>query len=268
MPEQYGGSKVRNLLLSNANTIKNELSSQCSSRFSVENPEHIDLAAKLLKENKIGIIAFNGIYGLFTNADNELANNRILQIKNRTDDKNLVLVSAPEHLDEHVNFAHAHYSHEQVTQLQQYLHALGVILPASNDAPKHIASPRNEQSTILSIWTEYKPLRKLITKFRQIGGRALAGTSANKNNQPTHIDAEEAWQDLKTEVDFIVEADFKHLPDIRKRSTSIIDLTQLQPRLHRLGNVTQEEIQKALLKFGFPDLQVDYEKTIFVRPRK
>lgn len=238
------------------------------SRFSAENPEHIDFAAKLLTENRIGIIAFNGIYGLFTNVDNKPANDRILQIKNRPNDKNLVLVSAPEYLDEHVDFKQTYYSHEQVAQLQQYLHALGVILPASNSTPNHITSRRNEQSTVLSIWTEYESLRRLIVKFRQMGGRAFAGTSANKGNQPTHIDAEEAWQDLGDEVDFIVKADFSHLPNIRRRSTSIIDLTQPHPSLHRLGNVAREEIQEALLKFGFPDLQVDQEKIIFVSPRK
>lgn len=238
------------------------------SRFSAENSEHTDFAAKLLIENGVGIIAFNGIYGLFTNVDNKPANDRILQIKNRPNDKNLVLVSAPEHLNEHVDFEQTYYSHEQVAQLQQYLHALGVILPAGNGAPSHITSRRNEQSTVLSIWTEYESLRRLITKFRQMGGRAFAGTSANKDNQPTHIDAEEAWQDLGDEVDFIVKADFSHLPNIRKQSTSIIDLTQSHPSLHRLGNVTREEIQEALLKFGFPDLQVDREKIIFVSPRK
>ncbi len=268
MLEQSGKAKAEVLPFLDANATGKELSLQYALRLSAENPEHTDFAAKLLKENKIGAIAFNGIYGLFTNGDYEPASSRILQIKNRPDDKNLVLVSAPEHLNEHVNFVHAHYSHEQVTQLQRYLHALGVILPASNGAPNHITSHKNEQPTILSIWTEYEPLRRLITKFRQMGGRALAGTSANKSSEPTHIDTEEVWQDFKTDVDFIVEADFEHLPDIRKRSTSIIDLTQMQPRLHRLGNVNQEEIREALLKFRFPDLQVNYEKTIFVCPRK
>lgn len=238
-------------------------------RLSVENSENINIAAELLTQHKVGVIAFNGIYGLFTNADNQAASDRILTIKDRPNDKSLVLVSAPEYLNEHVSFAQAHYSHEQITQLQEYLHALGVILPASNDAPRHITSHRNEeQPTILSIWTEYEPLRRLLFSFRQMGGRALAGTSANKNNQPTHIDAEEAWQDLKTDVDFILEADFKHLPNIRRRSTSIIDFTEPQPRLHRLGNVTQEEIQEALLKFNFPDLRVDPKRIIPVHPRK
>lgn len=255
MLEQYGKSKV-------------EINPQYALRLSVESLEHIGLAAKLLKENKIGIIAFNGIYGLFTNADDEIANNKILEIKNRPTDKNLILVSAPEHLDEHVDFNRSHYPHEKVIQLQRSLHALGVILPAGNGAPSHITLANDKQATILSIWTEYEPLRKLIANFRQIGGRAFTATSANKGGQPTHTNAQEAWQDFKAETAFILEADFSHLPDMRKQSTSVVDLTQPKPLLYRLGNVSQEEIQEALLKFGFPDLQVNPEKIIFVRPRK
>ena len=267
MLEQQNKGEVKNLFLP-IETPASELYPQYALRLSAENSRDTDIAATLLKENKVGIIAFNGIYGLFTNVEDESANNRILQIKDRPNDKNLVLVSAPENLNEHVDFSNAHYSHEQIAQLQKYLHALGVILPAGSGAPKHIASNKNEQSTVLSIWTEYEPLRRLITKFRQLGGRALAGTSANKSQQPTHNDTEEVWQDFKTDVDFIVTADFNYLPEIRRRSTSVIDLTQPRPRLHRLGNVTQEEIQEGLLKFGFPDLHVDQEKIIFVSPRK
>src|SRR5579883_1014624 len=84
-----------------------ERSGQVALRFSIEDPKSIDVTAQLLLQNKVGVIAFNGIYGLFTNADNEAANNRILQIKNRPQDKNLVMVSTPEHLDEHIDFTKA-----------------------------------------------------------------------------------------------------------------------------------------------------------------
>ncbi len=238
-------------------------------RFSANNARHINAASRMLLRNKVGAIAFNGIYGLFTNAEDDAATQRIMQIKERPNDKNLILVSTPEHLDEHVDFEHSFYSHEQVAELQKYLYALGVIMPSSPNAPAHLVANRNDQQTILSIWTEYPPLRKLITEFRAKGGRALAGTSANKSGQPTHVLTPEMWEDFKTDVDFTVEADYSGfpLPDIRRRSTSVIDLTKPRPRLHRLGNVTQEEIQEGLLKFKFPDLQIIEEKTIFVRPR-
>ncbi len=244
-----------------------ELLRKTALRLSVDNAEHRDLAARLLTENKVGVIAFNGIYGLFANSDDKTANERILKIKDRPQDKNLILVSAPEYLHEHVDFSHSHYSQEQIIDLQKNLHALGVILPAADSAPDHLISRKDNLNTVLSIWTEYDPLRDIIEKFRELGGRALTGTSANRGGQSTHIDNEEAWQDFKNDVDFVLEADYSKLPEIRRRSTSVIDLTQPQPRLHRLGNVTEEEIQNALLKFGFPDLTINKEKTLYVIPR-
>lgn len=245
-----------------------ELSRRLAMRFSEKNPLHIDYAADLLaKKNKIGVIGFNGIYGLFTNVESRAANARIRFIKGRPEEKKLVLVTPPEYLHEYVDFSRTSFSHEQVIKLQKSLHALGVILPASDRVPGHILESVNDQKTVLSIWTEYGPIRKLMESFREQGGRALAGTSANISGQPTHIDIKSAWKDFNGFVDFTIEGDYSYLPEIRRQSTSIIDLTKDRPRLHRLGNVTQEEIVEGLRKFDFPDLQIEKEKLLLVRPK-
>jgi L-threonylcarbamoyladenylate synthase len=257
---------ISDLILSLRDTFYKKHTRQYAARFSASNSDHMQIVSQLLLNNKVGVMAFNGVYGLFTNADSKSANNRILKIKNRPSDKNLVLVAAPEYLNEYVDFTQTYYSHEKVIALQRYLHALGVILPAGAQTPPHLVSHKENKETILSIWTEYDPLRNLIDIFRASGGRSLAGTSANKSGQPSHIKTEEVWEDFKRNVDFFVEANFDHLPEIRRKSTSVIDLTQKQPRLHRLGNVSKEEIQEALHKFKFPELHIDDAKTIHVRP--
>src|SRR6266436_1453850 len=99
---------------SNKEASQGELRSPSPFRFSMHDPQQRDLAAHLLTENKVGVIAFNGIYGLFTSVDDEAAHLRILHIKNRPHDKNLVVVTPPEHLDEHVDFSQTYYSQEQV----------------------------------------------------------------------------------------------------------------------------------------------------------
>lgn len=236
-------------------------------RFSEENPLHIDHAANLLIKNRIGVIGFNGIYGLFTNVESRAANAHIRFIKGRPEEKKLVLVTPPEYLHEYVDFSRSSFSHKQVIKLQKSLHALGVILPASDSAPSHIIKNIDEQKTVLSIWTEYGPIRKLMESFRAQGGQALAGTSANMSGQPTHIDIKSAWKDFKGFVDFTIEGDYSYLPELRRQSTSIIDLTKEQPRLHRLGNVTQEEIAEGLRKFDFPELQVERGRLLMVRPK-
>lgn len=241
---------------SDVKLIGSELSQRPALRLSADNPIHRNYAAYLLKNGKIGAIAFNGIYGLFASADNEPAHGRILKIKNRPSDKHGVLVVPPERLREHADISKTNYTYGQITKLQKHLHALGIILPASEGAPEHLVHKKGEDRTILTIWTEYHPLRMLIEEFQKLGGRALAGTSANRSGQLTHFDTEAVWQDFKLDVCFILEADYSRFPKERRKSTSIIDLTGDDPVLHRVGNVSQEEIDAGLKKFGFPSLQL------------
>lgn len=249
--------------MSNKEFIGEEYVKRPALRLYAENPNHRRYAASLLKEGKNGVIGFNGIYGLFADADCEPAHSQILKIKNRPNDKNGILVVPPEDLREHADISKTVYTHRQIVSLQKYLHALGIILPASKEAPGHLVRQDKEGKgrTILSIWTEYLPVRDLIEKFQELGGRALAGTSANRSGQPTHFDSEAVWKDFNNDVSFVLEADYSALPQIRKQSTSVIDLTGDDPLLHRDGNVSREEIDAALKRFGFPALQVEKKKT-------
>ncbi len=234
--------------------IGKELVKRPALRFNVEDPLHLDEVARSLIDGKIIAYPFNGIFGFFCNADNKSAHDTILKIKNRPDEKNCVLVVPPKDLRKHVDISKTNYTHGQIAKLQEHLHALGVILPASKDAPEHLVRKKGEERSILTIWTEYHPLKRLFEKFQELGGSALAGTSANRSGQPTHIDSGALWQDFKDSVDSIVEADFSKLPPLRRQSTSIVDLTGDDPILHRAGNVSREEINAALKKFGFPPL--------------
>lgn len=235
--------------------IGKELVKRPALKFNVEDPLHLDEVARSLIDGKIIAYPFNGIFGFFCNADNKSAHDAILKIKNRPDEKNCVLVVPPKDLRKHVDISKTNYTHGQIAKLQEHLHALGVILPASKDAPEHLVRKKGEERSILTIWTEYHPLKRLFEKFQELGGSALAGTSANKSGQPTHVDSGALWQDFKDSVDSIVEADFSKLPSLRRQSTSIIDLTGDDPILHRAGNVSREEIDAALRKFGFPPLK-------------
>ena len=67
------------------------------------NPNDLEHVANLIVEGQIIIIAFNGVYGIFGDADNEDVAKKILEIKCRPQDKNLVLVCLPEYLNEFVD---------------------------------------------------------------------------------------------------------------------------------------------------------------------
>lgn len=237
-------------------------------RLSLGNPNDLVTAARIIKEGGVGAIGFKGIYGLFGNIDDIEISDRIIKIKNRPEDKKLIATIAPEYLLEHVDFSKTAYTHKQVIALQKELHALGVILPASNEAPSHVISDKDGQQTILNIWTEYQPLRALTEEIRSLGLRALIGTSANKNGQPTHFDTEEVYEDFKKDIDFVLEADYSNYPTKLRQSTSLVDLTGSSPRLHRLGSVSGDEIRKKLRELKFPDPIVDEEKIIKVVARK
>lgn len=225
----------------------------------------IKKVAQVIKKGGIVAFPFNGIYGLFGDADNSRAANKIIIAKNRPKDKKLILVSLPEYIHEHIDLNKLQYEREKLINLWKNIHALGVILPAAKTAPKHLVI-NEEIDTILTIWTEYAPIRKLVEEFRLLGGRALVGTSANKNGQPTHYAIETLTKDFQKEVNVIVSDNFDDLPAIRRKSTTVIDLTNGSPVLHRLGNVEEKELKKALQKNGFPKLQV-LRDVIFVRPR-
>ena len=124
----------------------------------------------------------------------------------------------------------------------------------------------NGRATTLLIWTEYQPLRYLLERFRQCGGRALVATSANKAGEPTHWQFSLLRRDFGADVDAMVEADFSQLSEDRRKSTSIIDLTGDAPRFHRAGNVSELEIDEALVRNRLPGLRIAGE-VIQVRAR-
>lgn len=231
----------------------------------IDNLHHLKIASDHIKKGNIGAIAFNGIYGLFGDIDNLAVVQRIMEIKNRPKGKGLIATIAPEYLKEHVDFTRLLYSHEQIVELQKSLHALGLILPASNSAPNHLVSP--EGKTLLNIWTEYQPLRQIVELSRKLGIRGLVGTSANKSGQGTHYLTHELRSDLGTELDFIVAADFSNFPSDLQKSTSVVDLSGPKPRLHRIGNVPELTIKQKLSELNFPELIVDEEKLVIVTPR-
>lgn len=224
-------------------------------RLDASNEQHLRRVAEVIKAGGIVAFPFNGIFGLFGDADNEEAAEKIINAKNRPKDKKLILVPDLGHIEELVDLRKVNFPVDRILSLWRSIHALGLILPAATTAPGHLVI-KDEIDTVLPIWTEYKPLITMMGHFRKLGHRALVGTSANKSGMPTHYEFEPLWQDFSHDVDAVVEANFDHLPPTRLKSTTVVDLTNSHPRLHRLGNVDEEELREALAKNGFPELVV------------
>lgn len=210
-------------------------------------PSHIEMAARMIVNGEVIAFPFNGIFGLFGDIDNPTVAAKIANAKQRPLDKKHVVTYLPEHIGEITDVRRMHISSDILKQLWTAdLHALGAILPASTHAPYHLISGDYPDATILSIWTEYPPIRDLSEHIRALGGRGLVATSANKKGQPTHWRFEDLYEDFKKDIRGIVNGDFSDLPEIRRKSTSILDFTNTIPRLHREGNVSEEELREAL----------------------
>lgn len=228
--------------------------------------KHLERAAEIVKAGGIVAFPFNGVFGLFGDIDRLEAEQLILEAKNRPHDRKLIQVCLPEYARELADFSRTNFREDKVIKLWRDIHALGIILPAATTAPYHTVIRENGSATVLPIWTEYSPLRHMVEHFRKLGGRALVGTSANRIGEPTHWKYDDLKKDFCFSVQALVEADFSYLPEIRRRSTSILDLTEEKPRWHREGNVTEAEIREALARHNFPQLQIGRD-VIQVRAR-
>jgi L-threonylcarbamoyladenylate synthase len=208
-------------------------------------PGDLARAAHVLRAGGVVALPFNGIFALFGDADRPVLHQRIQTLKHRPADKPLARVTLPEHANDEVDFARVHAPRQHIVALWFDLHALGIILPA-----------KRRDDTVLLVWTEYPPLRQVLEHFRELGGRTLVGTSANRTGQPTATSVREVWQTFAFQLDAILADDFSHLPHACRRSTTIVDLTLPQPRLHRVGSVSPADLQRALTLHGFGALQV------------
>ena len=217
---------------------------------------HLLRTAQIIRAGGIIAFPFNGVFGLFGDWDNPAAAEAIIEAKNRPKDRKLIAVHIPERVDLYADLACIPYLKENIVALWRSIHALGIILPASAQSPEGLRIVEDDQETLLTIWTEYSPLRTMMGYFQELGGRGLVGTSANKSGEPTHFDPDSLWADFYQNVQAIVVDRFDHLPKNRKKSTSIIDLTNNHPRLHREGNVSKDEIREALKRHKFPELVV------------
>jgi tRNA A37 threonylcarbamoyladenosine synthetase subunit TsaC/SUA5/YrdC len=216
-------------------------------------------AVEELISGELIVSGFNGIYVLLGDADDPRVPEKVASAKGRPQAKGVALVCPPEFLGEFVDLdapaLRENYPFAEVQALQRELHALGVILPAASSAPGHVA----QSGTILNVWTERPPkapLRHLVRELRSRGRRAMAGTSANLTGAPTITTAAEAVAVFGGRVSTILLEEFDDVPPARRRSATIVDFTEPQPRLFREGSVPAAELATQLRRRRLGDLVV------------
>ncbi len=219
-------------------------------------PPDLVTAAEILLDGGVVALPFNGMFALFGDLEQPHVHQRLLDAKNRPADKRIAQVTLPEHAHELADFSRMAHSEEDVLALWQELHGLGIIVPATRRCHALQAAAQEIDGTTLLVWTEFQPMRVVLEHFRAFGGLALCGTSANKSGLQTYTTVRDVYRDFFNEVDAIVADDFTHLPEQRRRSTTIVDLSGTYPRLHRPGSVRVSELQAALSRHGFGLLRI------------
>jgi tRNA A37 threonylcarbamoyladenosine synthetase subunit TsaC/SUA5/YrdC len=224
------------------------------------NRTHLDEAADSIVQGEIIAFGFNGIFVFLGDADQEIAARRIAAAKRQPLDKPLVLICAPECLDEFVDLAAPAFRYHpfaSVQRLQREVYCLGVILPAARTG---IPAYMNHNRTILNVWMEYPPhhpSRYLQAQIRKRGARAFIGSSTNQHGEPTYVDPQQTLRVFGGAIPAIVNHDLSRVPLQHRQSSTLVDFTGEFPRLVRRGSVPVEELRFHLKRLGLRQLLVE-----------
>lgn len=226
--------------------------------YDPHDPHHLRVAADAIAAGHVIGFFFNGAYALLGDADQPEAADRIFELKRRPRARTLSLVTDPRYWPDFVDRASPALSRfplAAATALYHHLHALGVVYPASpTQAPGHLV----QDGTILNVWSRYLPLIELQEACRGRGMRAFCGASANPSGEPTYTAAAQLARGFGAAVP-IVFAEQPEVPEVRRNSTSLLDLSGDQPTLLREGNTTEAEIAEAVMAVGLGPLAVSPE---------
>src|SRR5579872_5972751 len=97
--------------------IRLTLKPETTQRLNINNPVHLSEAARIIKNGGVVALAFNGVYGLFGDVNNEIVADKIFKIKNRPKSQKLVIVSPPEYITEFVYLKDIPYEYKNLSNL-------------------------------------------------------------------------------------------------------------------------------------------------------
>src|SRR5262245_53522690 len=126
-------------------------------------------AAVILIRGGIVALPFNGTFALFGDVEQPHVYSRIMVAKGRLADQRLAQVCLPEHARELVDFNVTAAPERKIAALWHEVHSLGLILPANRRGGVTVQERGPTDGTVLVVWTEYHPLRKVLEQFRALG---------------------------------------------------------------------------------------------------
>ena len=200
----------------------------------------ISNAAQALKDGHLVAFPTETVYGLGADATNEKAVSRIYHVKGRPSDHPLI-----------VHISSINKLEDWATDIPDFAIKLArdfwpgpmtLILPRTQLAKDYITGGQNN----VGLRVPAQPVAlALLTKFEDLGGHGVAAPSANRFGAVSPTTAEAVGEELS---DYLDSADLvlnggQSLVGIE---STIIDCTDLSPRILRPGAIIEEMIQQSL----------------------
>ncbi len=194
-----------------------------------------DIAAAVETLRAGGLVAYptDTLYGLGADALNEAAVERVFEAKGRPQGMPLPLLIA----DAAQLAAVAESVPGVALRLAEafWPGGLTLVLPVSSAVPPLVTA----RGWKVAVRLPDHPVPRALAEGL---GRPITGTSANRSGGPEPRTADGVREALGDAVDVVLDAG----PSPAGRSSTVLDVTTEQPRILRLGAVSQEEIERAL----------------------
>lgn len=180
----------------------------------------------MIEQGKVLIFPTETVYGLGADARNIKAVDRLRQIKRRPGTKPFtLLVPYP----------------ESILAYTKETPRLYKLITAFWPGPLTIVVPLKDQDGTIGLRMPDHAVPLALMKEK---GCHLAAPSANFQGQPPPLTCQEALSDLDGQIDVALDAG----PVKIGKSSTVLDLTQAEPKILRDGTISLEQVQKAIRK--------------------
>lgn len=195
-------------------------------------PRSVDEAVRVLRDSGLVCYPTDTVYGIGAAASDDAAVRRLFAAKGRSLDKPLPLLLA-DALDAG--------RLAEVTPLAEKLVARfwpGALTIVMRKAPSHASLALAGVDTVALRVPDHGLVRAIVRTL----GEPITGTSANRAGAPAPVSAKEVASQMGGTVDLIIDGG----PCPAGVESTIIDITQDNPEILRVGAVNKEEIEEAL----------------------
>lgn len=199
--------------------------------LSVDRPEALDQAFKVLAAGGMVVFPTDTVYGLGVSVFNRSAIDRIYETKDRDQTKAIPILLAD--INQLPLVAGEMGSAAQKIGLRFWPGALTMVIPKNSTLPSNL-------SLLPTIGVRI-PNHAFARQLIRLAG-PLATTSANLSGQPSAVTIAEAVGQLGEKIDLYI--DGGRTPG--RIASTVIDCTQTPPVILRAGPITEEDIRSAL----------------------